>query len=178
MKCLLTKIVKIKTNIQNLKNYRVYLKVEQTVQKFLQKKGYLKIDLPVLSPVLIPESYLEVFETEFKYFKRREKLYLTPSPELFLKRLLAYGIGDCYYLGKAFRNSEPSSDYHLPEYTMLEYYRQGFTYLQLADEILEMMRFISSSLSFRAKSRNLLQSPMREISTLSASRRIGRNDSS
>ena len=146
MKCLLTKIVKIKTNIQNLKNYRVYLKVEQTVQKFLQKKGYLKIDLPVLSPVLIPESYLEVFETEFKYFKRREKLYLTPSPELFLKRLLAYGIGDCYYLGKAFRNSEPSSDYHLPEYTMLEYYHVGFTYLQLANEILEMMKFICSRL--------------------------------
>src|SRR3990167_2323284 len=170
--------MKIKTTLENIKNYKIYLQVETAVHEFLQKKGYQKLDLPVLAPALIPESYLEVFETEFRYLKRREKLYLTPSPELFLKRLLAYGIGDCYYLGKAFRNSEPSSDYHLPEYTMLEYYRQGFTYLQLADEILEMMRFISSSLSFRAKSRNLLQSPMREISTLSASRRIGRNDSS
>ena len=167
--------MKIITKVQNLNNYKIYLQVETAVHEFMQKKGYLKLDLPVLAPALIPESYLEVFETEFRYFKQREKLYLTPSPELFLKRLLAYGIGDCYYLGKAFRNSEPSSDYHLPEYTMLEYYRLGFTYLQLADEILEMMRFISSSLSFRAKSRNLLQSPMREISPLSA---LGRNDSS
>ena len=167
--------MKIITKVQNLNNYKIYLQVETAVHEFLQKKGYQKLDLPVLAPAFIPESYLEVFETEFRYLKRREKLYLTPSPELFLKRLLAYRIRDCYYLGKAFRNSEPSSDYHLPEYTMLEYYRLGFTYLQLADEILEMMRFISSSLSFRAKSRNLLQSPMREISPLSA---LGRNDSS
>jgi len=110
----------------------------------LQKKGYQKLDLPVLAPALIPESYLEIFETEFRYLNKKQKLYLTPSPEIFLKRLLVSGIGDCYYLGKAFRNSEPNSDYHLPEYTMLEYYRLGFTYLQLADEILEMMRFIFS----------------------------------
>src|SRR3989338_4230309 len=107
----------IKTKIENLKNYKIYLNVEQATHEFFQKKGYLKVDLPVLSPALIPESYLEVFEREFN---------------------------------------------------MLEYYRVGFTYLQLADEILEMLRYISSSLSFRAKSRNLLQSPIREISPLSA----------
>lgn len=138
--------MKIKTNIGNLKNYKIYLKVEQAVHEFMRKKEYLKIDLPVLSPALIPESYLEIFETEFRYFDKKEKLYLTPSPELFLKRLLSQGIGDCYYLGKAFRNSEPNSDLHFPEYTMLEYYRKGFTYLQLADEILELMRFITQRL--------------------------------
>lgn len=141
--------MQIKTEIGNLKNYKIYLQVEQAVHEFMHKKGYLKLDLPVLSPALIPESYLEIFETEFRYFTKREKLYLAPSPELFLKRLLSHGIGDCYYLGKSFRNSEPSSDYHLPEYTMLEYYRVGFTYLQLADEILEMMRFISVETSRR-----------------------------
>ncbi len=132
-----------------MKNYKIYQQVEQAVHEFMRKKGYLKLDLPVLSPALIPESYLEVFETEFRYFDKREKLYLTPSPELFLKRLLANGVGDCYYLGKAFRNSEPNSDYHLAEYTMLEYYRVGFNYLQLADEILEMMRFITVETSRR-----------------------------
>lgn len=165
--------MKIKTNIQNLNNHKIYHKVEQAVHEFLQKKGYLKVDVPVLSPALIPESYLEVFETEFNYFDRREKLYLTPSPELFLKRLLVAGSGNIYYLGKAFRNSEPNSDFHSPEYTMLEYYKVGETYLELTDEILEMMRYISSSLSFRPESRNLLQSPMKEISPLVS---LGRND--
>lgn len=152
--------MEIKTTINNLKNYKVYLQVEQAIHEFLQKKGYLRIDVPVLSPALIPESYLEIFETKFYYLNRNEKLYLTPSPELFLKRLLVSGIGNCYYLGKSFRNSEPSSDYHLPEYTMLEYYRLGFTYLQLADEILEMMRFVAEKFasSHSRKSRNLFNS--------------------
>ena len=92
--------MKIQTSVNNLKNYKVYLQVEKAVNEFLEKNNYLKVDLPVLSPSLIPESYLEVFETEFKFLDKKEKLYLTQSPELFLKRLLAYGVGDCYYLGK------------------------------------------------------------------------------
>ncbi|KKP37659.1 MAG: Elongation factor P-(R)-beta-lysine ligase [Candidatus Roizmanbacteria bacterium GW2011_GWA2_32_13] len=147
--------MKIKTSINNLNNYKIYLRVEEEVNKFFKRKGYLKADLPVLSPALIPESYLEIFETKFRYFNRKEKLYLTPSPELFLKRLLITGIGNCYYLGKAFRNSEPNSSWHLPEFTMLEFYKVGINYLEMADEVLELLRFISVRLSFRAKSRNL-----------------------
>src|SRR3990167_4044035 len=133
----------IKTKIENLKNYKIYLNVEQATHEFFQKKGYLKVDLPVLSPALIPESYLEVFETEFRYFDKREKLYLTPSPELFLKRLLVAGIGNCYYLGKSFRNSEPNSSFHSPEFTILEFYKIGVNYLQLADEVLKLLQWIA-----------------------------------
>lgn len=138
--------MKIQTRIENLKNYQIYLQVEKVVHEFLQKKGYLKVNLPVLSPALIPESYLEVFETEFTYFDKKEKLYLTSSPELFLKRLLAYGIGNCYYLGKSFRNSEPSSSLHSFEFEMLEIYKVGFNYLQLAEEVLEMLRYINKKI--------------------------------
>ncbi|MFN4212377.1 MAG: amino acid--tRNA ligase-related protein [Microgenomates group bacterium] len=138
--------MKIQTRIENLKNYQIYLQVEKVVHEFLQKKGYLKVNLPVLSPALIPESYLEVFETEFIYFDKKEKLYLTSSPELFLKRLLAYGIGNCYYLGKSFRNSEPSSSLHSFEFEMLEIYKVGFNYLQLAEEVLEMLRYINKKI--------------------------------
>src|SRR3990167_5998789 len=111
--------MKIQTKVDNLKNYKIYLEVEKAINEFLQKNNYLKIELPVLSPALIPESYLKVFETEFKYLGKKEKLYLTPSPELFLKRLLAYGIGDCYYFGKSFRNSDPPSSLHSFEFKML-----------------------------------------------------------
>ncbi|PIP14933.1 hypothetical protein COW98_04550 [Candidatus Roizmanbacteria bacterium CG22_combo_CG10-13_8_21_14_all_35_9] len=139
--------MKIQTNVGYLDNYKTYLQIEEAVHEFLKKKGYLKIDLPVLSPALIPESYLEIFETKFKYFDKKEKLYLTPSPELFLKRLLVAGIGNCYYLGKAFRNSEPNSTWHLAEFTMLEFYKVGVNYLELADEVLEMLQFIANRLN-------------------------------
>ncbi len=134
--------MKIQTNVNNLKNYKIYLQVEKAVNEFLEKNNYLKVDLPVLSPALIPESYLEIFETKFNYFNKKEKLYLTPSPELFLKRLLVAGIGNCYYLGRSYRNSEPNSDWHSPEFTMLEFYKLGINYLQMADEVLKLLQFI------------------------------------
>lgn len=134
--------MKIQTNVENLNKYKIYLQLEQAVQEFLHKKNYLKIDLPVLSPVLIPESYLEVFETEFFYYKKKEKLYLTPSPELFLKRLLAYGVGNCYYLGKSFRNHEPNTSLHSFEFNMLEFYKVDASYMDVAEELLGMLNYI------------------------------------
>ncbi|MEK7597525.1 MAG: amino acid--tRNA ligase-related protein [Patescibacteria group bacterium] len=136
--------MKIVTQIKNLENYKIYLQVEKAVHGFMEKNNYLKVDLPVLSPALIPESYLEIFETEFNYFDKKEKLYLTPSPEIFLKRLLVAGVGNCYYLGRAYRNSEPNSDWHSSEFTMLEFYKLGINYLEMAEEVLKLLQEISN----------------------------------
>jgi len=141
--------MKIQTTVKNLDNYKIYLQVEKAVNEFLEKNNYLKIDLPVLSPALIPESYLEVFETKFKYLDKKEKLYLTPSPELFLKRLLAYGVGNCYYLGKSFRNNEPTSSLHSFEFTMLEFYRMGAGYMEIAEVVLEMLNHINRNIKYQ-----------------------------
>ena len=60
--------MKIHATVKNLENYKIYLQVEKAVHEFMEANNYLKVQLPVLSPALIPESYLEVFETEFNYF--------------------------------------------------------------------------------------------------------------
>lgn len=152
--------MKIITQLENLQNYKIYLQVEEATHEFFKKKGYLKTNVPVLSPTLIPESYLEIFETEFNYLNKKEKLYLTPSPELFLKRLLVARLGNCYYLGSAFRNSEPISSWHLPEFTILEFYKLGINYLEMADEVLELLRYMqrnirSQILNLKSKSKKL-----------------------
>jgi len=136
----------IQTDLKNIEAYKKYLTVEESINDFLKSKGYMKIELPVLSPALVPESYLEVFETEFKYQERKEKLYLTPSPELFLKRLLAGGIGNCYYLGKSFRNSDPYSKLHFYEFVMLEFYKMNASYMDLADVVFEMFVHINEKI--------------------------------
>lgn len=135
--------MKITTNIKDLDLYKKKLIIERRLEDFLCNAGYLKIDLPVLSPSLIPESYLEIFETEFNYFDKKAKLYLIPSPELFLKRLLFMGMGHCYFFGKSFRNSEPNSKYHSIEFTMLEYYRVNADYMDIAEELLNLLRYIN-----------------------------------
>lgn len=135
--------MKITTNINNLESYKKFLKVWRATEQFLDKHGYLKLDLPVLLPALIPESYLETFATEFYYFNRRQKLYLSPSPELLLKRLMVEKVGDCYYLGKAFRNSEPISELHSPEFNILEFYKVNDDYNYIKKEISKLLLFIS-----------------------------------
>lgn len=135
----------IKTQIQNLSNYKAYLKMIKVVEDFLDNNFFLRLDLPVLLPALIPESYLEIFETEYIFFNKKEKLYLTPSPELLIKRLITEGVGDCYYLGKSFRNSEPVSSRHSGEFTMLEIYKIGANYMEMADIVLELMKFVTNS---------------------------------
>lgn len=135
----------IRSHISHLQNYRSYLSVVNTIDRYLQDRSFLKLDLPVMLPALIPESYLEVFETEYRYFDTRQKLYLTPSPELLIKRLLVDGIGNCYYMGKSFRNSEPASSKHLGEFTMLELYRVDADYMEIADTVLELLQRIAFS---------------------------------
>ncbi len=93
-------------------------------------RDVLEADVPCLSHHGVTDPYLCNFTTKWQH----TELHLQTSPEFGLKRLLADGIGDCYYLGKAFRN-EAAGPQHSPEFLMLEWYRCGFSPQALMAEI-------------------------------------------
>ena len=93
------------------------------IRSFFDERAYLEVDTPVLSPTLIPESTIENFATRFDNpFLPSQELYLVPSPEVYMKRLIADGWGSIYQISHCFRNSEQLGKNHNIEFTMLEYY--------------------------------------------------------
>lgn len=168
--------MKITSAINDLPYYKKYLTIENATHDFFKNKKYLRLHLPLLSPSLIPESYVEVFETELRFLDKAEKLYLTPSPELFIKRLLTEGIGDCYYLDKAFRNSEGSSSLHNVEFTMLEFYKIGVDYSFIKKEIVALFAHIAEQVlgkkSMTVRGKHIaFDKPWEEISVVEAFKR-------
>ncbi|MDR2716537.1 MAG: LysR family transcriptional regulator [Treponema sp.] len=116
------------------------------IRSFFDDRGYLELDTPLLSPDLIPESCLEVFET------RRilpggsgEPLWLIPSPEIWMKKIIARHGVNVYQMCKCFRNGESSGFLHSPEFTMLEYYTMNAGYLDSLKLTEELFQFLSPS---------------------------------
>ncbi|OJF76153.1 MAG: LysR family transcriptional regulator [Treponema sp. CETP13] len=92
---------------------------------------YLELDTPALSTSLIPESCLEVFKTEYiaPFSNKKTLLYLVPSPEVYIKKIIADHKVNCYQLSKCYRNVESCGNMHSPEFTMLEYYTMNANYI-------------------------------------------------
>jgi lysyl-tRNA synthetase class 2 len=113
------------------------------VRDFFLSRGYLETDTPALAPSLIPESCLEVFATEYVHPRAPGKpLYLIPSPEIWMKKVIAATGRSVFQLCKAWRNAESVSPIHNPEFTMLEYYGVGLTSednIGLTEELFEAL---------------------------------------
>jgi len=128
---------------QRLETLRRRSEALHLLRLFFRRRGYLEVDTPLLAPALIPESSLEVFRTRgARTAGEPQELYLIPSPELWLKRLLAEGSGSLFQLGRAFRNHEPPSPWHAPEFTMLEWYTVGAGYLDSMVTVENLFTFL------------------------------------
>ncbi len=116
--------------------------IYRSIRAFFLKKDVLEVETPCLSRATVTDPFLEGFHTHSKYAaKPFESLYLQTSPEYAMKRLLAAGSGDIYQICKCFREDEIGR-LHNPEFTMLEWYRIGFTMQDLVDELFEFVKDI------------------------------------
>ncbi len=98
-------------------------RVLEATRAFFRDRGFLEVDPPIARPY--PNIDPNVFPvTVTDPAEQTSVLYLHTSPELSMKKLLAEGAGNIFYLGKVFRDREGSAVHH-PEFTMLEWYRVG-----------------------------------------------------
>jgi len=113
----------------------------QAIRKFFIDRDVLEVETPLLSHGSGTDPNLDFFTTTLCLPPSRQTLFLQTSPENAMKRLLAAGSGSIFQICKAFRNGE-TGRYHNPEFTMLEWYRVGFSLPQLMDEIAELIGFL------------------------------------
>jgi lysyl-tRNA synthetase class 2 len=120
---------------------RLRARLSAAMRAFFAERGVLEVETPVLSRGGNTEPNIAPFSLEFsgRTDGAPRTRWLRTSPEYALKRLLAAGVGDCYELGRVFRDGEAGGR-HNPEFTMLEWYRVGWDHRRLAEETADLVR--------------------------------------
>jgi elongation factor P--(R)-beta-lysine ligase len=124
-----------------LEMLRLRARLNRLVRGFFEGRGVLEVETPVLSRAGNTDPNIAPFALEFggRTDGAPRTRWLRTSAEFAMKRLLAEGVGDCYELGRVFRDGEAGGR-HNPEFTMLEWYRVGWTLAPLVDETMALVR--------------------------------------
>jgi lysyl-tRNA synthetase class 2 len=123
-------------------------KIIQSIRSYFINAGYLEVETPIRIPAPAPEAHIDAQESG--------SWFLQTSPELCMKRLVASGFGNIFQICKCFRKKERGT-FHIPELTMLEWYKTKASYLDLMTECENMLHYIvqsiqsGSSIQFRNK---------------------------
>lgn len=104
-------------------------KVIREIRSFLDSRGYLEVEVPVLQAVA-GGANAKPFKTFYNSLD--SEMFLRIALELPLKKLVVGGLERVYEIGRVFRN-EGLSRKHNPEFTMIEFYQAYATYNDLMD---------------------------------------------
>ncbi len=135
--------------------------VNRLVREFFFARDVLEVETPLMSRAGNTDPNIASFALEFsgRTDGAPRKRWLRTSAEYPMKRLLAAGVGDCFELGRVFRDGEAGGR-HNPEFSMLEWYRVGWDHLRLAGETVEL---VQAALSLVGREASVAQVTFREL---------------
>ncbi len=131
------------------------------IRGFFAERNVTEVETPVLSRAGNTDPNIASFSLQFsgRVDGAPRTRWLRTSPEYPLKRLLAAGFGDCYELGRAFRDGEAGGR-HNPEFTMLEWYRVGWDHRRL---VAETAALVNAALALVGREASLVQIGYRDL---------------
>lgn len=134
------------------------------IRRFFVEGGYLEVETPLRIPAPAPESHIDPVPSG--------PWFLQTSPELCMKRLVAAGYEKVFQISRCWRDGE-RGNMHLPEFTMLEWYRAGTDYRGLMNECEELVGAVAAALGMgevlNVKGRNIrLGAPWERLSVAEA----------
>jgi elongation factor P--(R)-beta-lysine ligase len=135
---------------------RLRARLNAAIRSFFDERGVVEVETPVLSRAGNTDPNIASFSLEFsgRTDGAPRARWLRTSPEYPLKRLLAAGFGDCYELGRVFRDGEAGGR-HNPEFTMLEWYRLGWDHRQLIQDAAALVNTALALVGRRAELREV-----------------------
>lgn len=117
-------------------NLKLRAHVIQAIRTFFESRGFLEVETPLRIPANAPEEHIEPF--------RSGDRYLHTSPELCMKRLLCRGHDRIFQICRCWRSDERGSR-HIPEFTMLEWYRSHSDYEDLMTDCEQLLHHIAKT---------------------------------
>ncbi len=117
-------------------------KILQEVRKFFINRGYLEVETPYRIPAPAPESHIDAVVSG--------PWFLHTSPELCMKRMLAAEYEKIFQICRCWREGERGGR-HMPEFTLLEWYRSDCDYLGLMEECEDLIQVITSGIGLGEK---------------------------
>ncbi|MCP3965097.1 MAG: lysine--tRNA ligase [Lentisphaerae bacterium] len=128
-------------NQDSRKVFQQRFEVIREIRKYLETKGYLEVETPMLQPMAGGAS-ANPFKTYYEALS--SEMFMRIAPELYLKRLLVGGFEKVYELNRNFRN-EGMSRRHNPEFTMIEIYEAYGDCRTMMDLVEEMVTTIAEN---------------------------------
>jgi lysyl-tRNA synthetase class 2 len=117
-------------------------RILQIIRNFFVNRGFLEVETPQRIPANAPEEHIEPY--------RSEGAYLHTSPEMCMKRLLCQGYEKIFQICRCWRSTERGRR-HLPEFTMLEWYRANSDYRALMEDCGELLALVADVVSSERK---------------------------
>ncbi|MBI2328755.1 MAG: EF-P lysine aminoacylase GenX, partial [Chloroflexi bacterium] len=114
------RLIRLKPNLQ--RRALIY----EFTRAFFIEQGFLEVETPIRVPTIAPERHITPFASD--------SWFLSTSPELHMKRMLAAGYDRLFQVSHCFRSGERGR-WHNPEFTMLEWYRVAADYRQVIQDI-------------------------------------------
>jgi lysyl-tRNA synthetase class 2 len=139
----------------SLEILRLRASILASIRLFFSQREVMEVETPALSIAGNTDPNIVSMTSEYTGpgAPHSQTMYLHTSPEFPMKRLLASGSGPIYQLCKVFRQGE-SGRLHNPEFTLLEWYRPGFDYHELMDEVEDLFHaLIGDRISLGASER-------------------------
>ncbi len=116
------------------KNLIARQQLYRTVRDFFYQRHALEVETPVLNQAPVADPNITPIQVG-------QDRWLHTSPEYAMKRMLCAGSGDIYQICKVFRDGEAGRR-HNPEFTMLEWYRVGWSLPQLMHEVAQLLKLL------------------------------------